>query len=306
MPGVCWTRCGSEIAARSTRRTMPRPRRSHIYHSPWLDGALLRAPMPMVVTLHDLFPLKCRGEFLRTGMRLKMRLPGGPASRPGDRPDHAPSPTTRCGALGIPAERIEVIGEAADPVFHPRPADQVALGARARIACPSATSCGSAACRRPEPRKRIAALAKAKRSMPLVLVGPASPWAHELPDVTLTDQRLRRRPGRDLLGRACARVPEPRTRASGSRWWRRWRAEPRSRHRDAPGGPRGARRPRRALRDRRHRRTARGGRACPSAGPSAARGGPGRTPPRRPGTSTRTRGTRARRAAVLPAAGLSV
>ena len=52
---------------------IPRPRRSHIYHSPWLDGALLRAPMPMVVTLHDLFPLKCRGEFMRTGVRLKMR-----------------------------------------------------------------------------------------------------------------------------------------------------------------------------------------------------------------------------------------
>jgi glycosyltransferase involved in cell wall biosynthesis len=34
----------------------------------------------------------------------------------------------------------------------------------------------------------VTALAKAKRSMPLVLVGPTGRWAHELPDVTLTDR----------------------------------------------------------------------------------------------------------------------
>src|ERR1700743_518781 len=35
--------------------------------------------------------------------------------------------------------------------------------------------------RRPDPRKRVAALARAGRSMPLVLVGPVSRWARELP-----------------------------------------------------------------------------------------------------------------------------
>jgi glycosyltransferase involved in cell wall biosynthesis len=39
---------------------------------------------------------------------------------------------------------------------------------------------------RPDPRKRVAALARAPRTMPLVLAGPAGAWAHELPDVTLT------------------------------------------------------------------------------------------------------------------------
>ena len=34
------------------------PRRCEVYHSPWLDGALLRCPVPQVVTLHDLAPIK--------------------------------------------------------------------------------------------------------------------------------------------------------------------------------------------------------------------------------------------------------
>jgi glycosyltransferase involved in cell wall biosynthesis len=40
----------------------------------------------------------------------------------------------------------------------------------------------------PEPRKRVAALARARRSMPLVLVGAHSRWARELADVTLTGE----------------------------------------------------------------------------------------------------------------------
>src|SRR5262249_16882217 len=38
----------------------------------------------------------------------------------------------------------------------------------------------------PDPRKRIAALTRATRSMPLVLVGPTAQWAHELRGVKLT------------------------------------------------------------------------------------------------------------------------
>ena len=44
-----------------------------MFHSPWIDGALLRSPVPMVVTLHDLIPLKRRGEYLRTGLRFRLR-----------------------------------------------------------------------------------------------------------------------------------------------------------------------------------------------------------------------------------------
>ena len=49
-----------------------RPRRVAVYHSPWIDGAQLRPRGPMVVTLHDLIPLKRRGEYLRTGLRYRL------------------------------------------------------------------------------------------------------------------------------------------------------------------------------------------------------------------------------------------
>ena len=49
-----------------------RPRRVAVYHSPWIDGAQLRPRGPMVVTLHDLIPLKRRGEYLRTGLRFRL------------------------------------------------------------------------------------------------------------------------------------------------------------------------------------------------------------------------------------------
>ena len=38
----------------------------------------------------------------------------------------------------------------------------------------------------PDPGKHVAELAATPRELPLVLVGPTRPWAHELPDVTLT------------------------------------------------------------------------------------------------------------------------
>jgi glycosyltransferase involved in cell wall biosynthesis len=40
--------------------------------------------------------------------------------------------------------------------------------------------------RRPDPRKRVVPLSRAGRSMPLVLVGPVSRWAREIPGVQLT------------------------------------------------------------------------------------------------------------------------
>jgi glycosyltransferase involved in cell wall biosynthesis len=38
----------------------------------------------------------------------------------------------------------------------------------------------------PDPGKHLAELAATRRELPLVLVGPTRPWAHELPDVILT------------------------------------------------------------------------------------------------------------------------
>ena len=51
----------------------PRPRQFDVFHSPWMHGAMLRSPCPMIVTLHDLASFKRRSEHLRGGPRLRLR-----------------------------------------------------------------------------------------------------------------------------------------------------------------------------------------------------------------------------------------
>ena len=90
------------------------PRRCDVFHSPWIDGALLRSPVPMVVTLHDVIPLKRRGEYLRTGVRFKLRYLAV------QRAVHVIVPTQAVADdaianLGIGTERIVVIPEAPAP-----------------------------------------------------------------------------------------------------------------------------------------------------------------------------------------------
>jgi alpha-1,3-rhamnosyl/mannosyltransferase len=160
------------------------PRRCEVFHSPWIDGALLRSPVPMVVTLHDLVPLKRRGEYLRTGLRFKLRYLAVKRAVRVIVPTRAVADDA-IGALEIPSERIQVIGEAAAPQFRPRSNSEVEA-VRDRFGLPRDYLLWVGGLRTPDPRKRIAALARARRSMPLVLVGPAASWARELPDVTLT------------------------------------------------------------------------------------------------------------------------
>jgi alpha-1,3-rhamnosyl/mannosyltransferase len=163
-----------------------RPRRSDVFHSPWLDGAQLRCPCPMVVTLHDLVNLKRRGEYLRTGVRFGLRYV---AAQRADRvivPTHVVAADVR-ERLDIDSDRISVIAEAAAPLMYPRGAAEIAA-VRARYALPEEYLLWVGGMLHPERRKRVAELAQAPRRMPLVLVGPTRPWAHELPDVTLTGQ----------------------------------------------------------------------------------------------------------------------
>jgi hypothetical protein len=44
-----------------------RPRHVDVYHSPWIDGAILRSPCPMVVSIHDIDALTRPSERLRHG-----------------------------------------------------------------------------------------------------------------------------------------------------------------------------------------------------------------------------------------------
>ncbi len=163
-----------------------RPRGVDIFHSPWIDGALLRSPVPMVVTLHDVIPLKRQSEYLRSGIRFKLRyLAVQRAVRV-----IVPSVTVAEDAirmLQIPAERIKVIPEAAAPALRPRAPAEV-LRVRRRFALPERYLLWVGGLRTPDPRKRVQQLVRASRTLPLVLVGEAGLWAHELPDVTLTGE----------------------------------------------------------------------------------------------------------------------
>jgi glycosyltransferase involved in cell wall biosynthesis len=161
-----------------------RPRRSDVYHSPWLDGALLRCPCPMVVTLHDLVNLKRPGEYLRSGMRFRLRYLAVQRAQHVIVPTHVVAGDVQ-ERLDIDAERISVIPEAAVAAMHPRGADEIAA-VRTRYKLPSEYLLWVGGMLHPEPRKRVAALAAAPRTMPLVLAGPAREWVYELPDVTIT------------------------------------------------------------------------------------------------------------------------
>ncbi len=145
------------------------PKRCEVYHSPWMEGALLRSPVPMVVTLHDLATLKRRGEYLRSGLRSKLRYLAV------QRAVHVIVPTNAVAddvitVLEIPPDRIAVIPEAAAAAFRPRPEQEV-RAVRERFALPDRYLLWVGSLRMPDPRKRVAALVRAARTMPLVLVG---------------------------------------------------------------------------------------------------------------------------------------
>ncbi len=161
-----------------------RPRRIDVFHAPWIDGALLRAPCPQVVTLHDVVPLKRRSEYLRTGIRFRLRYLAV------ERATRVIVPTATVAGevvehLGLPPERVVVISEAPAPAMYARGPQEIAA-ARERYGLPVDYLLWVGGLQTPDPRKRVAALAKTPRELPLVLVGATNPWAHELPDVTLT------------------------------------------------------------------------------------------------------------------------
>lgn len=184
-----YTRCLLEALRRTGEAEVVEtrdPRRCQVFHSPWIDGAMLRCPVPMVVTLHDLVPLKRRGEYLRSGLRFKMRYLAV------ERATRVIVPTAAVAndvvsSLRVTRDQLAVIPEAAAPGFGPRPAQEVEE-VRERFGLPESYLLWVGGLRVPDPRKRVAELARARRTMPLVLAGPAGQWAHELPGVTLTGE----------------------------------------------------------------------------------------------------------------------
>jgi alpha-1,3-rhamnosyl/mannosyltransferase len=140
----------------------------------------------MVVTLHDVVPLKRRGEYLRSGLRFKLRYLAV------ERATRVIVPTAAVAAdvvdaLNVTPEQVAVIPEAAAAAFTPRSGDEVEA-VREQFGLPDRYLLWVGGLRTPDPRKRVSELARTRRELPLVLVGPAGRWARELPDVKLTGQ----------------------------------------------------------------------------------------------------------------------
>jgi Glycosyltransferase Family 4 len=93
-----------------------RPRQAYdVFHAPWMQGAMLHSPCPMVVTIHELGARTRLSERLRGGgIHLRLRHLAV------QRATHVIVPTEPLAAevvaqLGFERERVVVIPEASDP-----------------------------------------------------------------------------------------------------------------------------------------------------------------------------------------------
>jgi Glycosyltransferase Family 4 len=104
-----------------------RPRRADLFHAPWMGGAMLHCPSPMVVTLHDLTAVKRPSERLRCGgIHMPLRRLAVQRATHVIVPDEAVAREAVV-ELGLERERIVVI---------PRPSDAAASAALDADAAP--------------------------------------------------------------------------------------------------------------------------------------------------------------------------
>ena len=146
--------------------------RADLVHQPAVDHASLRPGAPLVVTLHDLAPLKHPGLYLRTGLRFRARYAAVKrAARV-----IVPSAVVADDAerlLGIATDRIDVIAEAPAPVFRPVADPRASL---ARLPLPERFMLWVGGLDPPDPRKGLPELARlAAPDLPLVIAGRLGP-----------------------------------------------------------------------------------------------------------------------------------
>jgi glycosyltransferase involved in cell wall biosynthesis len=162
------------LLARDVRRSG-----ADVLHSPSIDYATTRPGAPYVVTVHDLVPLKHPARYLRTGVKHRLRYMAA------KRASRLIVPTASVAAdcerhLGVSRDRIDVIGEAPAPVFHPV-ADPGSLLARFEL--PGEFLLWVGGLDPPDPRKRVrelAAAAAASSGPPVGLAGRSSAEAADL------------------------------------------------------------------------------------------------------------------------------
>jgi glycosyltransferase involved in cell wall biosynthesis len=159
---------GAGVTLVESRRARP-----ELLHVPSLEGLPLGTRLPLVVTLHDLAPRKRPDRHLRTGLRHRRRWAVVRRSVRVIVPSRAVAADAER-LLGIPADRIEVIGEAAAPVFRPIAEPR---GLLERLALPARFLLWVGCLDPPDPRKNVEALAGAVAAgdgPPLVLAGRVS------------------------------------------------------------------------------------------------------------------------------------
>ena len=157
-----------------------------VFHSPWMDGAMLHSPCPMVVTVHDVAELKRRSEHLHPTLRLRLR-PLAVQRAAGVIVPSAAVAEDAVALLRLDRDRVTVIPEAADASMYTRPGPEIAA-LRSRLGLPERYLLSVGGLEHPEPGNPIGRLAACSRAMPLVMSGPTRRWAHELPDVLLTGE----------------------------------------------------------------------------------------------------------------------
>jgi glycosyltransferase involved in cell wall biosynthesis len=157
-----------------------------LVHSPWIAGAMLHPPCPLVVTIHDLATLKRPSEHLRTGLRLRLRHLAVQRAACVIAPTEAVAQDAVT-HLRIERERTLVIAEAADTAMYPRTPKEIA-NVRDRLGVPERYLLWVGGLQDPQAARQLAKFAATPRELPLVLAGPTGPWARELPDVKLTGQ----------------------------------------------------------------------------------------------------------------------
>lgn len=151
-----------------------------VVHSPAIDLVSLRPEAALVVTVHDLVPLKQPERYLRTGLRHRIRYA---AVRRAERvivPSRAVARDAQR-LLRLPAERVSVVAEAAASAFRPVADPRPALE---RLRVPERYLLWVGGLDPPDPRKGLAALVagaqRRKSAAPLVLAGRAGEQARAL------------------------------------------------------------------------------------------------------------------------------
>jgi glycosyltransferase involved in cell wall biosynthesis len=139
-----------------------------VLHSPSIDLATTRPGLPYVVTVHDLAPLKQPDEYLRTGLKHRLRYRAVTQATRVIVPSQAVADD---GARLLGLEDVDVVAEAPGPAFRPMAAPR---GFLERLRVPPNFVLWVGGLDPPDPRKGIEVVARAAReghTRPLVLAG---------------------------------------------------------------------------------------------------------------------------------------